>query len=102
MLGGHPKKHGWVVGVDMGASNLRFARADLRGRIESVRAERLRPEGGPKGVIAQIAAGIEALAAGNKTRRRKLSAPEAIAVGEPSAVDPRTGRVSLANNLPGW
>jgi glucokinase len=92
-------KDGWVAGVDMGASNLRFARADLRGRIESVTAERLRPEGGPKGVIAQIAAGIEGLAA---LKSRRLLAPAAIAVGVPSAVDPRSGRVSLANNLPGW
>jgi len=93
-------KSGWVAGVDMGASNLRFARADLRGRIESITAERVRPEGGPKGVIAQIGAGIEGLAA-RKSSGDRLG-PAAIAVGVPSAVDPRTGRVSLANNLPGW
>ncbi|HEV2381312.1 MAG TPA: ROK family protein [Terriglobia bacterium] len=95
-------KYGWVAGVDMGASNLRFARADVRGRIESVAAERLRPEGGPEGVIAQITAGVEALATLKKTGRRKIRPPAAIAVGVPSAVDPKTGRVSLANNLPGW
>jgi glucokinase len=95
-------KYGWVAAVDMGASNLRFARADVRGRIESVAAERLRPEGGPEGVIAQIAAGVEALATLKKTGRRRIRPPAAIAVGVPSAVDPKTGRVSLANNLPGW
>ena len=83
----------------MGASNLRFARADLRGRTESIAAERLHPEGGPEGVIAQISSGIEAL---GKRKRSRFSSPAAIAVGVPSAVDPRTGRVSFANNLPGW
>jgi glucokinase len=90
-------KNGWVAGVDMGASNLRFARADLRGRIQRITAERVRPEGGPEGVIAQIIGGIAGLDGSSKG-----SAPAAVAVGVPSAVHPRTGRVSLANNLPGW
>ena len=98
--------HRWVAGVDMGASNLRFARGNLRGRLEAIASERVRPEGGPEGVIAQIKAGIARLGAGRSSstssRHRKLSPPAAIAVGVPSAVDPRTGRVSLANNLPGW
>jgi glucokinase len=94
----HVQKRGWVAGVDMGASNLRFARADWRGRIQSTASERVRPEGGPEGVISQIVVGVERLA----SSRGKGSAPAAIAVGVPSAVDPCTGRVSLANNLPGW
>jgi glucokinase len=94
----------WVAAVDMGASNLRFARADVRGRIKLGGAERVRPEAGPAGVIAQIKAGIESLdrrSRGAKGRAGKSSLA-AIAVGVPSAVDPRTGRVSWANNLPGW
>ncbi len=89
----------------MGASNLRFARADLTGRLGKTHAEHVRPEGGPEGVIAQMKAGIDALAAGDRSRSvRALSSPRlrAIAFGVPSAVDPRTGRVALANNLPGW
>lgn len=95
-------KAGWVAGVDMGASNLRFARADLRGHIGRVQAERLKPEGGPEGVIAQIEAGIEGLRASSRRARHSTDEPCAVAVGVPSAVDPRTGRVTLANNLPGW
>ncbi|HEY6292821.1 MAG TPA: ROK family protein [Terriglobia bacterium] len=90
----------------MGASNLRFARAGARGRLEAVAAERVRPEAGPEGIIAQIKAGIARLGgwrpSSSRSRHPKLSSPTAIAVGVPSAVDPRTGRVSLANNLPGW
>jgi glucokinase len=101
----NPDSQGWVAAVDMGASNLRFARADLRGRLSATRAEQVRPEGGPEGVISQIREGIEALAAaGTKSagRARRSARPRAIAFGVPSAVNPRTGRVSLANNLPGW
>lgn len=100
------KTHDWVAAIDMGASNLRFARADSLGRLGATHAEHVRPENGPRGVIEQIKAGIGILAgkgasksarsAGQKARLR------AVAFGVPSAVDPRTGRVSLANNLPGW
>jgi glucokinase len=90
----------------MGASNLRFARADLRGCLGAKYAERVRPEGGPAGVIAQMEAGIGVLAGhgGSKSGRAagRSAGLRAIAFGVPSAVDPRTGRVSLANNLPGW
>ena len=93
----------WVAAVDMGASNLRFARADTRGRIRLGMAERVRPEAGPAGVIAQIKKGIHNL---NRSRSPVggTTTPNlaAIGVGVPSAVDPRTGRVSWANNLPGW
>lgn len=95
-------KIGWVAGVDMGASNLRIARADLRGRLGSAKSERIRPEHGPDGVIAQIKAGIEDLGGAKKSGGSKFTPPAAIAIGVPSAVDPRRGRVTLANNLPGW
>jgi len=96
----------WVAAVDMGASNLRFARASLEGRLGAKHAERVRPEGGPKRVIEQIKAGIGALAGAGAAKSGRVAGHSprlrAIAFGVPSAVDPRTGRVSLANNLPGW
>jgi glucokinase len=99
-------KNGWVAAIDMGASNLRFARADLRGRLGARYAEQVRPEGGPEGVISQIKAGVAVLAGsgsrGPARHPERTTALRAIAVGVPSAVDPHTGRVSLANNLPGW
>jgi len=94
----------WVAAVDMGASNLRFARADGRGQIRPGNAVRVQPERGPEGIVAQIKSGIESLGRGsrNSIRDQVASQLAAIAVGVPSAVDPRTGRVSWANNLPGW
>src|SRR5690242_21106536 len=41
-------RFGHVVGIDMGASNLRFALADFRGELLTRVSERLRPEDGPK------------------------------------------------------
>lgn len=105
---------GHVVGIDMGASNLRFALADLRGEFQAHTTRRLRPEDGPRRMIAQIKDGIRKLVAADSghpsatlavtgavknARRGRL---QALAIGVPSPVDPRTGLVAFANNLPGW
>jgi predicted NBD/HSP70 family sugar kinase len=86
-----------VVGVDMGASNLRFALADFSGTPLSAAWGKVRPEDGPQKTIAQIAQGIRRL-----VRRRKRAPLRAIAVSVPSPVDPKTRVATFANNLPGW
>jgi len=105
---------GHVVGVDMGASNLRFALADFCGEFLAHTTEKVRPEDGPRRMIAQIKRGVRrmALAASVSAHHpvAKRGAPgrstagrlRALAIGVPSPVDPRTGLVALANNLPGW
>ena len=106
---------GHVVGIDMGASNLRFALADLRGDIQAHTTRKLRPEDGPRRMMAQIKDGIRKLAsldegAGDPPRAGSAAAAvspgrgrlQALAIGVPSPVDPRTGLVAFANNLPGW
>jgi glucokinase len=86
---------GYGVAVDMGASHLRLGLASREGEILEEAQERLRPENGPRGVIGQIRAAIA-----------RLGFPEkellGIAIGVPGAVDPHTGRVFNANNVPGW
>lgn len=89
---------GYVAGIDMGASHLHFALADFRGEILSDSTQKIRPEDGPRKLIAQIKDGIRRLAAGQAERGRFQS----LAIGVPSPVHPRTGLVSFANNLPGW
>lgn len=104
-----------VVGIDLGASNVRFALADFRGKIVASEAERLRPEDGPRKMIAGIRDGVRAVLEcngaldgnhGGAGRRPQARAPRrvlrGIAIGVPSPVDPKTGAVSFANNLPGW
>src|SRR5438128_4788338 len=53
---------GHVVGIDMGASNLRFALADFRGEFLAHTTEKVRPEDGPRRMIAQIKRGVRRLA----------------------------------------
>lgn len=89
--------YGYIVGIDMGASHLHFALADFSGEIISDTAEKVRPEDGPGKTIGQIKKGIQRLIPAG--RRNKL---RAVAMAVPSAVDPRSGLVLMANNLPGW
>ncbi len=105
---------GHVVGIDMGASNLRFALADLRGEILAHATEKVRPEDGPQRMIAQIKQGIRRLASADSSLAgepapgrgarvtRSRGRLRALAIGVPSPVDPRSGLVAFANNLPGW
>lgn len=89
--------YGSVVGIDMGASHLHFALADFSGEITGETVEKVQPENGPLKTIAQIRKGIHRM-----VPARKQGKLRAIALGVPSAVDPRTGLVLFANNLPGW
>lgn len=107
--------YGCVVGIDLGASHLHYALADFRGDILSDSTEKIRPEDGPEKLMAQIKEGIRrqvAAAAGEHPaqklsrasgkKARRAFAVRGIAIGVPSPVDPHTGAVAFANNLPGW
>jgi glucokinase len=89
--------YGYLVGIDMGASHLHFALADFSGEILSDATEKVRPEDGPGKTISQIKRGIHRLIPSKKRNRLR-----AVAMAVPSAVDPRSGLVLMANNLPGW
>ena len=92
-------KSGVVVGIDMGASHLHFALADLGGKVLGGATGRLRPEGGPRKIIAQIKEGIREVTGRAEQRAAPL---RSIAIGVPSPVDDRRDTVALAANLPGW
>ena len=87
---------GQVVGIDLGASHLHFALADFRGKILQDSNKRIRPEDGPRKLIAQIVEGARHLGAKVGGRLR------AVAIGVPSPVDAERGVVAFAYNLPGW
>ncbi len=88
----HPV-HG--IAVDMGASHLRFVLADQQATILEESREPVNSEAGARGVITQIGNGI-----------RRLVPPGepllGVAIGVPGAVQPHTGKVFDANNVPGW
>jgi glucokinase len=88
---------GYVIGIDLGASHLHFALADFQGEILQDSVVKIRPEDGPRELIAQIKQGARNLA--DKAGHGRL---QAVGIGVPSAVDREQGIVAWANNLPGW
>jgi glucokinase len=86
------------VAVDMGASHLRFVLATADGEIRDEAREKVKAEAGPAGVIAQIRNGIERLL----QKSNSQGGLQGIAIGVPGGVDPHTGKVIDANNVPGW
>jgi glucokinase len=86
------------VAVDMGASHLRFVLATLDGEIRKEAREQVKAEAGPAGVVAQVRSGIKQLLENSPAHGRLRG----IAIGVPGGVDPKTGKVLDANNVPGW
>lgn len=82
----------------MGASHVRFVLASVDGTILEEAREHVHSEAGPRGVIAQIRDGIAKLIRSESG----LGNLRGIAVGVPGGVDPQTGKVVDANNVPGW
>ncbi len=86
------------VAVDMGASHLRFVLATADGEIRNEAREKVKVEAGPAIVIAQIRNGIARLLEDSDSQGEL----QGIAIGVPGGVDPQTGKVMDANNVPGW
>jgi glucokinase len=82
----------------MGASHLRFVLASTDGKIMEEARDRVNSEAGLRGVIAQIRDGIGKLI----ERGPGGGGLRGIAIGVPGGVDPTTGKVVDANNVPGW
>jgi glucokinase len=83
----------------MGASQLRFVVATPDGDIRAEARERVNAEAGPAGVIAQLRNGISCVIQKSSMQPDSL---QGIAIGVPGGVDPQTGKVIEANNVPGW
>ena len=88
----------YAVAVDMGATRIRFVLANARGEILGESREFLHAESGPRGVVSQIANGIARLIPAGQPHDCLCG----IAIGVPGGVDPKTGKVLDANNIPGW
>jgi predicted NBD/HSP70 family sugar kinase len=89
--------HGCVVGIDLGSTTVRYALADLGGRVLARVAE---PTGNPSPgrVVRQLSAGIRALIGGSTGRPPLV----AVGIGAPGMTDVRRGVVIEAVNLSGW
>ncbi len=91
--------HGYVVGADIGGSNVRLALADLKGVVIGRWSVSLRAERSPKAVIDKVWVGISQLCQQHKVPLKKVLQ---IAAGAPGITDVAAGRVLSAPNLIGW
>jgi len=92
-------RHGYVVGVDIGGSNVRISMADLNGTVIGRWSSALRRERSPEAVTDMIAAGVSRISQQQKVPARKILQ---LAVGAPGITDVVAGRVLSAPNLTDW
>lgn len=91
-------EYGYVAGVDIGSRALRFALADLRGKVVHRREERT-PTASRDAILQRVAGGIRALFTESNRDPRKLFA---VGTGAPGMTDVNEGRVIRAVNLKDW
>ena len=89
---------GCLAGVDLGSRVVRFALADLQGRVLARHEARTRVESRDQ-TVHQILEGIDAIVRGSGRDPRRLFA---IGIGVPGKTDVATGYVLSALSLPGW
>jgi glucokinase len=88
-----------AAGIDLGGTKVQGVVVDQDGgRVGEARG-RTPTAGGPAAVVAEIATVVKAAARDAKMSARKLAG---VGIGTPGLVDPATGQVSGAANLPGF
>jgi glucokinase len=91
--------YGHVVGVDIGASNLRVALADMNGSVLGKWSASTKKTSSPDLVIEQIRTGVKYLLQRASVPRRSLLA---VAAGAPGITDGDAGVVVATSYLRGW
>lgn len=89
---------GLVAGVDIGRDWVRLAIADLRGEFIG-RGDVRNTARSSAGLVRRVRALAHEVAAAAEVEWSALSYA---VIGSPGVLDPTTGRLSLAPNLPGW
>ncbi len=90
---------GYVVGVDIGGSNLRVALADMKGTLLDKWSASTKRTSSPAMVIEQIRDGVDCLLKKASVSRRSLLA---VAAGAPGITDAEAGVVVATSYLRGW
>jgi glucokinase len=90
---------GYVVGVDIGGSNLRVALADMKGTLLDKWSASTKRTSSPAMVIEQISDGVDCLLKQASVSRRSLLA---VAAGAPGITDAEAGVVFATSYLRGW
>jgi len=88
----------YVVGIDLGGTNMQVALIDAEGRIIAREHALTRPQAGADDVIARIAAQVRDVCAQADV---EPGAVRAVGIGAPGAIDPKAQIVIHAPNI-GW
>lgn len=97
MIRDHTSTNQLALGIDLGGTNLRSAAITASGEIVFETHRPTYAEQGPDAVIDRIALAIREAA------EHAHAAPDvAVGVAAPGPLNPRTGIVHFAPNLPGW
>jgi glucokinase len=87
------------AGVDLGGTKIQVVVVDGRDKLLAETRVPTPTEGGPEEVLQAIAGAVVAAAGEAGAETDSLTG---VGVGSPGAIDPKTGTVSQARNLPGW
>src|SRR5690349_7981788 len=88
----------YIIGVDLGGTQLRAALADEKGTLHEEIRVRTEAEAGPAAVIDQIADCIAQVRAATPAGGTVLG----IGIGSPGPLDPYEGVVFTQPNMTGW
>ncbi len=88
-----------IIGIDIGGSRIRELISDLDGNIIASSRSQTPHSGGRIGILKEIA---EITAKMLEDSRLKISDIGVIVVGTPGTVNPETGTVTIAHNMPDW
>lgn len=90
---------GHVLGVDIGANKVLVVLADLAGEVVAKRRSPVDPD---EGVVALLSATRDTISQTLRSGRVARDRVQAVAIGTPGVVDPASGTITLAPQLPDW
>jgi glucokinase len=86
-------------GIDLGGTKIEAIVVDSRHKVLGSSRRPTPTTGGPAGVAEQMAEAVSEAANGAGVKTSEL---QGVGVGSPGVIDPATGAVSTARNLPDW
>ncbi len=86
-------------GIDLGGTKIEAVVVDSRNKVLGSARQPTPVKGGPSGVATQL---VRAITDATQAAGLEPAALLGVGVGSPGVIDPTTGAVSTARNLPGW
>jgi glucokinase len=93
-------KSGYVIGLDMGGTNIRCAAVSASGKVGVLRRAPAHADASASLVAENIVQQVRALE--DEARRRGMGAPQAIGVAVPGPLNVHTGTVMAAPHVAAW